>query len=747
MDVRKDEVSQPAALQSDSGCIRCAFGFIRPQAVAPVPKVLDGMATSPTEGWDEDLCANCRLCGIIAGGLPQLRELFPSDFQGNFDRVSLAYDETGRTSAFVLGSSGVNSNGGAISLPLEVFTLAHNPRSGNLLPPCLQWSRDVPATLQLTQAAETVKRWIVSCDKHHPQCAIRSSSVLPTRVLDLGVPGNKSGIKLKVTSGLSAPYIALSYCWGSSQTTFSTTTLSLRDRLNGIPWDPLPKTFQDVIEFCWAMKISYLWIDALCIVQDDPADWELRAADMANVYSNSLLTVAATRCPNNATSLFSDRWTSFPLPGGGSLPAKTTTISLQFGNETIYVRPQLHVAHSRFIEMDNAKHHITDAPLMTRAWAYQERLLPPRCLHFHAEELVWECNTGLKCECMRLDDPESQLTDTEKHGATGLEAYEPSKYWLKSCLTRALNDNAAVQDLRFAWFDIVSEFSRLELTYEKDRLPAVYGLAKKLSRPILGRYLAGMWEGDLAAGLLWQTAASRRLDAPHSPHTREVPSWSWASILGPNSVFYDRGLSSTFWGSPFFRLIAVEGRDTFGSICDAKLKIEGLLCDCTQPVQSLIPRKTELAGEDLFASQESQEMSRRSVFLDDGRIVVSDALELYFLHLGRRAVTSLKDQSEEEDESDGSGRSGSWLRDNGYAHYGLVLRKSSLDDDTYQRVGILICPDYKWNWGVDAKSPRSGWEEVSRLLWRDCQALKNEALKNEVYPDIKDRYLCQILLV
>lgn len=127
MDVRKDEVSQPAALQSDSGCIRCAFGFIRPQAVAPVPKVLDGMATSPTEGWDEDLCANCRLCGIIAGGLPQLRELFPSDFQGNFDRVSLAYDETGRTSAFVLGSSGVNSNGGAISLPLEVFTLAHNP--------------------------------------------------------------------------------------------------------------------------------------------------------------------------------------------------------------------------------------------------------------------------------------------------------------------------------------------------------------------------------------------------------------------------------------------------------------------------------------------------------------------------------------------------------------------------------------------------------------------------------------------
>ena len=47
-------------------------------------------------------------------------------------------------------------------------------------------------------------------------------------------------------------------------------------------------------------------------------------------------------------------------------------------------------------------------------------------------------------------------------------------------------------DLIYTWFTVVSEYTHLNLTSEKDRLPALSGLASGFARPWLGRYLAGM---------------------------------------------------------------------------------------------------------------------------------------------------------------------------------------------------------------------------------------------------------------
>jgi hypothetical protein len=88
-----------------------------------------------------------------------------------------------------------------------------------------------------------------------------------------------------------------------------------------------------------------------------------------------------------------------------------------------FVRPRFSLGHKRFMESDNATNHIEDAPLMSRAWGFQERLLPARTLHFHAEELIWECKTGVNCECTWLDNV--QLVVAEKALKSG---------WLKASM-------------------------------------------------------------------------------------------------------------------------------------------------------------------------------------------------------------------------------------------------------------------------------------------------------------------------
>lgn len=65
-----------------------------------------------------------------------------------------------------------------------------------------------------------------------------------------------------------------------------------------IPWDKLPSTFQDAITVTRRLGIAYIWIDSLCIVQDDAQDWEREAAKMALIFESAYLTIAATAAPN-----------------------------------------------------------------------------------------------------------------------------------------------------------------------------------------------------------------------------------------------------------------------------------------------------------------------------------------------------------------------------------------------------------------------------------------------------------------
>ena len=147
--------------------------------------------------------------------------------------------------------------------------------------------------------------WLKQCVKNHKRCASSEEVPLPRRVLDLGMPGSEDKLKLYEPENETGRYIALSHCWGNSQYPAKTTSLTLNRNKRNIPWNSFPKTFQDAIKFARWLKIRFLWIDSLCIIQDSKEDWEEEAPKMIDIYQRSFLTIAATGSPSDDEGCFS----------------------------------------------------------------------------------------------------------------------------------------------------------------------------------------------------------------------------------------------------------------------------------------------------------------------------------------------------------------------------------------------------------------------------------------------------------
>jgi hypothetical protein len=167
-----------------------------------------------------------------------------------------------------------------------------------------------------------MKSWL----SKHAGCLSKDQSAPPTRLLalqslprvgDLAHVNNASEAwrgrfqnatcrLVETSTDHKHHYVALSYCWGQSLP-FMTRQSSLQQHFQEIRFEQLPKTLQDSLMIARYLEFDYIWIDCLCIVQDDREDWNREAARMANVYSNAALTIAASVSPNCNDGFLYDR--------------------------------------------------------------------------------------------------------------------------------------------------------------------------------------------------------------------------------------------------------------------------------------------------------------------------------------------------------------------------------------------------------------------------------------------------------
>src|SRR6187402_1984048 len=177
--------------------------------------------------------------------------------------------------------------------------------------------------LKINQQLKALKGWLEICEKGsaedheeiHEECQRDKDLAIPAkRVLNLAdVASGK--VRIVETANLKGRYVALSHCWGDPKRhPLMSTHATLNDHMSGIKISSLPRSFVDAIKVCIFLRIQYLWIDCLCIVQDDKcghrpsktpklilfsAEWLAEAEKMAEIYQQSYLTVAATRAQNS----------------------------------------------------------------------------------------------------------------------------------------------------------------------------------------------------------------------------------------------------------------------------------------------------------------------------------------------------------------------------------------------------------------------------------------------------------------
>jgi hypothetical protein len=363
------------------------------------------------------------------------------------------------------------------------------------------WSSDREITIK--DRIPVVKQWTADCMSSHQNCTISGSlEVRPAaRLIEVvDTVQNLPVTRLVDTSEItgSPRYVTLSHCWGGIDIPNKTTLANIHEYKRAIPFDALPRTFQDAITVTRLLDVPYLWLDCLCIVQDDVSDWQQEAAKMASIFENAVCTITAASAENCHAGL----GISAPLPPAAQfeLPTaanpSTTTVS-RFSSR-------------RRGELPRPRDHYRQSLLHTRGWILQEMVLSRRIVHLLDGGLLWQCHTRMESE-----DGEAIAHYASPHM---LSLHDGP---LQSLLPA--ND----ADFSAMWWSTVADYTGRRLTYPADGMAAFSGITKffaALSRgdePVLG-----LWRANLPYHLAWQ-ADSRR---PAASCTTGMPSWSWFAI-------------------------------------------------------------------------------------------------------------------------------------------------------------------------------------------------------------------------
>ncbi|KAH7060489.1 heterokaryon incompatibility protein-domain-containing protein [Macrophomina phaseolina] len=325
-----------------------------------------------------------------------------------------------------------------------------------------------------------------------------------------------------------------------------------------IPFDSLSLTFRHAVQVTRELGVRYLWIDSLCIIQGDSEDWAVESGRMGSIYAHSYVTIAADCSASGDAGLFNSKSVlQDEEPLGRHVLLK---VPVEEGEETrlnLYVSDERSVPSnlklkSMFGEDGPEGVDSTDRMLVTRGWTLQEAVLAPRVLHFTSKQLIWECPwRGYAAEdIFSVNLRYTRPTYTEmKNRLRYVE--EESSYSTTEKLRKRQHD------LLKAWYIELIElhYSTRDLTFLKDKLPAIAGVAAWTAQSLGCQYIAGMWRAKLEWALTWravtnpleenhspaESIASSKLQAHDQSHGTHIPSFSWACSAGQVSWDYSIG--------------------------------------------------------------------------------------------------------------------------------------------------------------------------------------------------------------
>ncbi|KAK3936737.1 heterokaryon incompatibility protein-domain-containing protein [Diplogelasinospora grovesii] len=437
---------------------------------------------------------------------------------------------------------------------------------------------ELPRLPTFEAAIPQIQSWLAKCAPEHSACATAgcSSTKLPTRVIDVGDSCTRPPRLYVPGEGEEGRYIALSYRWGpSSMRRLMTTLDNMSSHCAGIALERFPRTYRDAIRVARALGFRYLWIDSLCIVQDSLEDWTRQSSRMADIYRNARLTLAAEWGDSSDAGLFV---TDASL---GPTVRAFTEVDSTGTPHRIYVK-----RWSTVMKTGPCYAPELQSALRLRGWTLQERMLSRRVVLFTNAELIWECDELRECSCgKRLYSRDVALRSKADFDR----------------LIRCGSDEPDLALFRYVWHRIVLTFTDRELSFTRDRLPALAGIASLM--PLSSeRYLAGLWLDCLEHDLLWVNShgewkaevtyledGSREVEqgtegvnCRMSGNGYYAPSWSWASVCFPvhYQLHEDWGPLVPEWEVKGARCLPAT-ENPYGPVSEAVLEVEGYLVPVT----------------------------------------------------------------------------------------------------------------------------------------------------------------------
>ena len=440
-------------------------------------------------------------------------------------------------------------------------------------PPILKKMEKDPAS---KRSFEIASRWLKNCSENHSSCRPPTEFQKPPRRL-IHVGNKTQNLSLVETFPdlQHVEWLSLSYCWGG-KSLMELTNATMNTLKNGIPLTAFDATIQDAVLVTRGLGISYIWIDALCILQDGN-EWSEEASKMNEIYGGSTVTIVIASSDSVKNGFLKERDLNY-------IPIAYSTDEVKDHRAKLFLSP----------EWDDSEREY-NGPWSKRGWTMQEGLLPNRLLHYTASQIIWKCCEEQSFErgiTERVEDRISKALTYSDYDEIGFGSgflwqlppflrFKSFKNHLPINLDYPLMSHS---DTFRLWYDLVEDYTPRRFEKFSDRLPAISGLAKVYGDMIRNpTYVAGLWKEDLIRGLLWHvegaTLVPKRLEGNASTLPEDFPSWSWTSVgyeVVKNDLKTDDGLRALS-EIENMHVVLVDLRDPFGAVESGSVTITGPL--------------------------------------------------------------------------------------------------------------------------------------------------------------------------
>ncbi|KAI1458554.1 heterokaryon incompatibility protein-domain-containing protein [Annulohypoxylon moriforme] len=343
---------------------------------------------------------------------------------------------------------------------------------------------------------DSLKAWLKFCDRNHgPACSQTTLSC----DLPLGFRLIDTEAMCITDSPKTHQYVALSYVWSlaSSEPSSAAAGLELRtdnwndlSKAGSLSLLDLPDVIADAIRLCVTLGQQYLWVDRLCILQNDPISRGAQIQAMGQIYELASFTIVAAGAGDGTFGLRGTAGRPRPKASRSTLHIESSTMS----------REEL-----RFNDAIGPMRLVEESPWSQRGWTFQEQILSRRLIFMTSTRVLVQCAKALAVET-----------------AHAFELFREDGPGGGSETALSVRD---ITELRF-FYGLIERYSQRQLSFQSDILLALTGVSKAASRLLNTQITLGLPERNWLRSLMWEV---RHPEQPKYNLGLGFPSWTWAA--------------------------------------------------------------------------------------------------------------------------------------------------------------------------------------------------------------------------